>query len=55
MALFLIYHSLHFPNNDSISGENGGQAALWDSGTIVTHGEGATREAIHNGQTVNHC
>lgn len=55
ITLFLIYHSLHFPNNNLISEVNGAPASRWYSGGIVTAGEGTTREAIHGGQTVNHC
>lgn len=54
ITLFLIEHSLHFPNNNLISEGAGAQAALWHRAVIVPHGE-STREAIHGGQTVNHC
>lgn len=48
-TLFLIHHSLPFPNNNLISEVSGAQASVWDSGVIVTHREGATHEAIHGG------
>lgn len=54
ITLFLIEHSLRLPNNNLISEGAGARAALWHRAAIVPHGE-STREAIHGGQTVNHC
>lgn len=55
ITVFLIQHSLHFPNNNLVSEASGAPASRWYSGRTVTAGEGTTREAIHGGQTVNHC